>query len=149
MAKVGGRTGGQIRGLAEFQRELRTLDRKLGSELRKGLKRAAEVAASGARSRASSGNRMQASAAATIKAQAEQRAAKISFGSARVPYGVGAFMGAKAWPQFLPWVGATWRVGERGEGPYLINQGIADRMDAMLDEVGREIETLSRKAFPD
>lgn len=149
MAKVGGATGGQVVGLREFQRELRALDRRWGTELRQGLKRAAEVGAEGARSRAGSGSRMQASAAASIKAQAEQRAAKISFGSAAIPYAVGAFMGALAYPQFEPWVGNTWAVGQPGEGPYLVNQGIADRMEAMLDEVGAELERLSRRAFPD
>lgn len=148
MAKVGaGRT--EIVGLRDFQRELRALDKKLGTELRQGLKRAAEVGAEGARARAGSGNRMQASAAASIKAQAEQRAAKVSFGSAAIPYAVGAFMGALAYPQFEPWVGNTWAVGQPGEGPYLVNQGLADRMEAMLDEVGKEIERLAGRAFPD
>ncbi len=148
MAKVGaGRT--EIVGLRDFQRELRTLDKKLGTELRQGLKRAAEVGAEGARARAGSGNRMQSAAAESIKAQAEQRAAKVSFGSAAIPYAVGAFMGALAWPQFEPWVGNTWAVGQPGEGPYLVNQGLADRMDAMIDEVGKEIERLAGRAFPD
>jgi len=148
VAKVGaGRT--EIVGLRDFQRELRALDKKLGTELRQGLKRAAEVGAEGARARAGSGNRMQAAAAASIKAQAEQRAAKVSFGSAALPYAVGAFMGALAWPQFEPWVGNTWAVGQPGEGPYLVNQGLADRMDAMLDEVGKEIDRLASRAFPD
>lgn len=138
----------EIRGLADFQRELRALDRKLGSELRKSLKDAAEIVAEAARRKAQGLGGVIAKAGPSIKAQAEQRAAKVSFGSAKFPFAGGAFMGSIAYSQFRPWVGNTWRVGERGEGPYAINEAIADKEDELVEAVDDNLGRLAGRAFP-
>ena len=152
MATVGGRSGAfRVQGLREFQRELRALDRSLGKELRAGLKRAAEIAAADARSRASSAGGVlgKAEVVASIKAQAEQRAVKISWGAAAAPMAAGAIMGALAYPQFDAWVGSSWAPGVAGEGPRAINDAIAAKRPEVEEAILDEISKLAARAFPD
>jgi len=152
MARVGGREGAfRVEGLREFQAELRALDRTLPRELRAGLKRAAELAASEARerARASGGVLAKAEVVESIKAQAEQRAAKISWGSARAPMAAGAIMGSIQFAQFRPWVGASWTPGVAGQGPYAINEAIAAKRDEIEEAILDEISRIAAKAFPD
>lgn len=147
MAKVGSQRT-EVRGLADFQRDLRSVDRRWGGELRKALKSVSEPVAESARGRASSSGGTLGKAAPSIKAQAEQRAAKISWGSAREPWAIGAIMGAKQYPQFRPWVGSSWQIGARGQGPYAVNEAIADAEDEIVDGIGDALIELSHEAFP-
>lgn len=152
MARVGGRQGAfRVEGLREFQRELRNVDRTLGRDLRAALKRAAEIAAADARSRARSAGGVlgKAEVVASIKAQAEQRAAKISWGAAAAPMAAGAIMGAVQYAQFEPWVGAAWTPGVAGEGPRAINDAIASTRPRIEEAILDELDRLASRAFPD
>lgn len=84
----------EIRGLTEFQRALRQIDRSLPRELRKVNKSAAEIVADAARTRAQSLGGVAAKSAPSIKATAEQRRAKVALGGARYPFALGANFGA-------------------------------------------------------
>ena len=44
--------------------------------------------------------------------------------------------------QHPPWVGASWEVGVKGEGPYAINDAIADNLDEMLDLWSERLQQL-------
>jgi hypothetical protein len=44
--------------------------------------------------------------------------------------------------QFKPWVGSSWQVGERGEGPYGLNDAIASKIDEAVDAQADGIENL-------
>lgn len=149
MAKVGG-TQTKIVGLAEFQRDLRLVDKRWGTELRLGLKEAAEIGASHARSKAQSMSPLLRKAADAIRATSEQRASKLAFTSnaKRLRFATGAFLGAKAYPQFQPWVGSSWEVGRRGSGPYAINDAVADKENEIVDAVADSFDRIARKAFP-
>lgn len=85
----------------------------------------------------------------SIKAQAEQRAAKLSWGAARAPMAAGAIMGSLQFAQFEPWVGNTWTPGVAGTGPKAINDAIAATSDRMVEAIGDEIDKLTARAFPD
>lgn len=148
MPRIGGRADVEIRGLRDFRAELRSLDRGLGRDLRVGLKSAAELVAAEARRRATAEGGVLAKSAESIKAQAVQSAAKISWGSARQPFALGAVMGAKQYPQFGPWVGNTWQIGQAGEGPRAVNDAIASREDELIEAVGDVVERLAARAFP-
>ncbi len=51
--------------------------------------------------------------------------------------------------QHPPWVGNTWAAGVRGQGPYAINDALADYGPELLEDWGDAIEELTRRAFPD
>lgn len=57
----------------------------------------------------------------------------------------GAFWGAKQYRQFNPWVGNSWSAGVAGQGPYAINDTIAEMQDEIqqmyLDGVQRVIRS--------
>jgi hypothetical protein len=148
MARVGGRSNVEIRGLRDFQRGLREIDPKAPAALRKGLKTVAEVVAEAARSKASSSGGVLAKSAESIKAQAQQRQASISWGSARQPFAVGAILGAIRYKQFDTWRGNSWEVGVAGTGPRAVNDAIADKEEAIVEGVGDVIEELASSAFP-
>lgn len=148
MARVGGQSNVQIRGLRELQAGLRALDSKAPTDLRKGLKSAAELVAENARSLASSSGGVLAKSADSIKAQAEQRAAKISWGAARQPYAIGAIMGALQYPQFDEWRGNSWSVGVAGTGPRAVNDAVASKEDELVEAIADVFDELASRAFP-
>ncbi len=51
-------------------------------------------------------------------------------------------------PQFLPWVGNTWIPGRRGEGPYVINDVLADHADEIDQMILKANDRAVGKAFP-
>ena len=73
----------RIDGLREFQAALRKVDRDLPKQLRLVLNDAAEVIVEGAKPLVP---RRSGKAAASIKAQSQQRFARVKAGGARVPY---------------------------------------------------------------
>ena len=85
-----------------------------------------------------------------IRATAEQRASKLAFTSnaKKLRFATGAFLGAKAYPQFEKWVGSSWAVGKRGEGPYAINEAVADKEDEIVEAIADGMDRLARRAYP-
>lgn len=73
----------KVEGLVEFQRALRTVEDGLQKELRVALNKAADIVVEAARPKIP---RRSGRAAASVKAQSSQRAAKIIGGSKKVPY---------------------------------------------------------------
>lgn len=132
----------RVEGLADFQKELRALDRTLPRELGQANKRAAEMVAERARQRAQSLGSVAAKSAPSIKAAAEQRRSKINLGSTREPWALGAEFGGQGRPttqQFEP---------HRGREGYFLYPTIRDTRDEYLEIYGRILEQLMRAAFP-
>jgi hypothetical protein len=139
-----------IEGLAELQRELRRLSAEAPKELRKTHLEAAEYVRDRARAKARSVGPMQAKAATTLVAAAEQRYAKVRLGKAGVAWGfaLGAEYGARAYPQFPAWRGNQW-TDEGGVGVgYFLHPAIRESGDGLLDLYDRELAALTRRAFP-
>lgn len=152
MARLGANstTRVAVAGLADFQRDLRAVDAKLPRELAKGLKEAAEPVAERARSlaRAAGGAISHQPVVDSIKAAAEQRYAKIVWGGARAPMADGAIMGALQYRQFRGWVGNDWEVGVAGQGPYAVNDAVAQSEAELIESIGDLVERVSAQAFP-
>lgn len=157
----GGRGVIHLEGLIDLQRELRAVDRDLPKQLRVANKTAAEVVAAAARRRAYSLGGVQAKVAPTIKAAAEQRAAKISWGGARYPFAGGANFGAyhnrtrntsrgiqQGWNQFPEWGGNQFTGGARDMFIYraLRQAGV---VEDFIDAYDQALGDLLRRAFPD
>lgn len=51
--------------------------------------------------------------------------------------------------QHPPWVGNTWKAGVKGQGPYAINDALADYGPELLEDWGHAIDELTARAFPD
>lgn len=83
-----------VEGLIELQKALRAADKALPRELRKANLEAAQVVAVRARQLAQ-GTKLGAKVAPSIRAAAEQRAAKLNFGGAKYPMAGGANFGAR------------------------------------------------------
>jgi len=109
---------------------------------------AAEFAAEVSRAEARSFGGLQAKAADRIKARSRPDAAALYVSKTkRNAFAYVAFWGAKrrsGWynrpwfreggrQQHPDWVGNSWQVGVKGQGPYAINDAIAANMDKILD----------------
>lgn len=143
-------TGVDIKELREFRRSLKDrADAKAWVRtLASASKRGGQIIVNEARSNASGMGGQQAAAAGAIKASASAEGISIRVGrTARAPFGLAAFWGAErqtGWygqgryfnsmgVQFKPWVGASWDVGQAGEGPYAVNAAIASKIDEVMD----------------
>lgn len=159
MARARQASAATIVGLPEFRRELRKLDnprvwtKELGTiqrDLAKAVLRWSQAEAAG-----SDGATRHRPFIRALSARGNQREARILV---RNPAANAAFWGAKqrtGWnagnstPNQLPWVGNSWTVGHRGQGPYAINAAIADHMDDILREYRERIGDLAARAFSD
>jgi hypothetical protein len=145
----------RVRGLDDFRRELKKVDKALGKELRQVHLKVARLVADRAQ-RAAPGR-----TAKAISAAATQKVAAVRITPKRGDE-LGVFMGMKrrsGWyakgryrastgRQFRPWVGANWDPGDGG-GPYYIAPAINRSIDDVIDLYGDEIEKLAAKAFPE
>lgn len=152
-------------------KELRQAFRKFGQDvdgkrptrrLTMAYKSISEWVANESRSRARGGLPMQEKMAAGIKGSASvSRGAQIKVtNTSSTPAAVAAVWGQKkrsGWfgtkkfkdysgqtQGFLPWVGASWKVGVRGEGPYFINETIADNSDRIVGDLRDAIAAAAR-----
>lgn len=121
----------------------------------------AKKAANLARAAARGGTKRQAAAAKAIGQSASKAGAKLTVGApSGAPYGRAEFWGARrrfGWyaaekydgsrgQQSPNWVGNTWRAGVKGEGPYVLNDTLADHIEdikavyaAQLDAVAKAL----------
>lgn len=95
--------------------------------------------------------RQQSAAMRSIIGRGNARAAEVGLRNmASVPFGIGAFMGSLAYPQFPAWVGNSWSLID-GEGPYVfrdafkrlstqeaIEAAFLDEIEAVLQKAGIE-----------
>ncbi len=153
--------GVDVVGLKDFRRELKAIDVNLPKELTRVHQQIARRADALSEAKARSMGGVQRKAASTIKGRGDQRSAKITISGMR---GLGnvAFWGAKkhtgwyAAPQYRGspaqhprWVGSSWDVAVRGEGPYAINDALAENLDDILDQYWNMLGILTAKAFPE
>lgn len=131
---------------------MRQADTRLPRELQKTNKQAAEFVAGRMRSRAEGLGGVAAKSAPSIKAAAEQRRVKVSFGGARYPFAMGANFGARhdISRQTSRGVMRGWNQFERPtepdrffyatikatRGPFIEYYG--DMLDALLARIERE-----------
>lgn len=52
-------------------------------------------------------------------------------------------------PQHPEWVSNSWDVAVAGQGPYALNEALADNVDEIIDLFGDALDDLARQAFPD
>lgn len=62
-----------------------------------------------------------------------------------IPYGIGAYMGAKAYRQFPDWVGNNWDLAA-GTGPYVVAEAISENLDEILELFETEIRDAIQSA---
>lgn len=151
----------RVEGLAEFRKQLRELEdgKVFGRALAKGQREVAKKAAGWAQSEARGMGGAQAKFAKRIAGRATQAGARIEISKQEAN---AAFWGAKkrtGWfghgryrgldSQHDEWVGASWDVAARGEGPYAINRALADNLDEILDLYDKAMDDVWSLAFPD
>jgi hypothetical protein len=131
----------QVIGAKEIARQLRSAHGKVGTkalrEAHKTIAKRLEVDIRG------KGTRQQQKAAKAILGKATARSADIAIRNlSSVPFGLGAFLGAKQYRQFPAWVGNNWNI-DAGEGPYVIAPTIASHRQQIADMFTDEL----RRAF--
>ncbi len=153
--RTGATSGVYIYGLPELRRELKKLDnpRQWTTELGRVQRRIAQQVASWARGTAEGMGGPQKVFASAIVGRGTATGARIQIAKADA---YAAFWGAKqrsGWnvrnetPNLPRWVGNSWDVGVAGQGPYAINDTIADRMDDIVRAYREGIDDLTAQAF--
>jgi hypothetical protein len=142
----------RVEGLNELRRGIKKMDKELAKEFRDELKKLAEESAIDARGAAQGGTRQQQAAAYNIVGSGTRAGGSVVVSAGNdLPFALGAFWGSKR-PQFpgLPWVGKSWEAGVHGQGPYFINDAIADDAELIEHRIGELVERLARttRAFP-
>lgn len=156
--RSGSSSGVQIVGLNELRRELRRLEnpREWSKALAKIHREVAKEVASTARSFAQANGGSQKHFAAAIRGYGSVQAARIGIAN---PDAFAAFWGAKqdhtGWnagnegrPNQPEWVGNSFDVGVKGQGPYALNDAVADRIEWAVDTIWAEVDALTQRAFP-
>lgn len=149
------------RKMRAFRADLKALGPEWPKMLVKVNKSVAEIAATAARTKAAAGTPMQRRSARAIQARGTRTLASVSIKTARAPMANVAFWGEKrrtGWyahlnspdgrPQGPAWVGSSWAAGVAGEGPYAINDAVAEVVPRVVEEWGKGIDELARRAFP-
>lgn len=146
----------QVVGLAELRKELKLLNagKKWTQELAKLSRKVSRSAVMWSRGEAAGMGGVWAHFARNIRGAGGATGARITIDAVANA----AFWGAKqrtgwnkggATPNQPDWVGASWQVGVAGQGPYAINQAIADHMDEIIEMYGEGIDDITSRAFPD
>ncbi len=148
----------RVDGLRDFRRELHRLAREgdpMGRELLKDAnQRVGDLVVQGARRRASTP--IERKAAATLRAGRQLARVIVTGGRARFPYFYGAEFGSyqnvvrerngrtvRGWNQFKPWK----RPGSGNTG-YFLFPTMREESARIVEEYGRELEQVARRAFP-
>lgn len=164
MADTPGGQNVEIRGLREFRAALRAMGPEWAGALKEAHKAIGDLGANAARQVAAGMGGIQAKAKSAIGGKATAANAAVGvFPSSVDRMGNVAFWGAKrhtGWyanpryssssgQQHPDWVGASWEPAVAGQGPYAINQALAEHLDDILDEYGNAIDQVTLRAFPD
>lgn len=160
---TGARGGSNIDGYDEFRKALREFGTQWPKQLQKINKQTAELAANYAALKAYSMGGIWAAAAKAIVGRATQKDARVGVTiNSRNPFAGAAFWGMKrrtGWfaagkfssspkPQHPVWVGNTWEAARKGQGPYAINDALADHLDDILAIYSAEVEELMNEVLP-
>lgn len=155
--------GVEVDGLADFGRQLKAAERDLAKEQRRANREVATQVVRWAQSAASGGTRQQAAAARQIRPRATTKAARLAIGASKsAPFARAAFWGSdkrtgwyaqakydgSAGRQSKPWVGNAWVAGQRGEGPYVLNDAIADHVEQIEQLYLGAVDRAMARAFP-
>lgn len=145
----------QVEGLAQLSRVLRDMDKDLAKELRQTNKKAAEIAADAARSRALSLGGSAAKGAPTIRATAGVRSASVGFGGTSAPWMGGSEFGANREGQRHRSTGTyvgyrqfdVWRGSGRTAG-YFVYPSIRDNEGRIVEHYQEALDDLIRRTWP-
>lgn len=153
----------EVQGLTEFRRALRAMDPAFARELSKTHRGIAKRAGMASRTKAQSLGAPQRREAGAIGWSGTMTGAVVRVSqSARFPFANPTFWGrtsrtgwyAEKWAashsgraQGLPWVGSSWDVGVRGQGPYAINDAIADELPSIMKDYSEALDDLFGRAF--
>lgn len=133
--------------LKDVARNLRKAEPKLAKEFAKVNQKGADRIAKTGQSLAHADGGVEAHAADAIKASRSAGAVKVVVSSRGAhPEALGAFLGAKAYPQFPDWVGVGWVPGGEG-GPYALNPAIRQELPGMLTDYGHAVEEFWAESF--
>ena len=153
-------TGIDAKALRALRRDIKALkpdSPEWAKKLGQAYKNAGLIIVADAQRRAKGMGGQQAAMSAAISASAVTSGVSIRVAnSARTPFGLAAFWGQDkhtGWfargryanshaYQHDPWVGASWTVGQAGEGPYAVNDAIAAKTDEAMAEWAAAIEKL-------
>lgn len=132
----------EVKGANELSAALRQAQKNTNKELARSNRMVARQTREWSRAAASSGTPLQRRAAGGIGSSAGAKNAKLTVRStARAPMAPPAFWGkggrsgwyaadryaASTGRQHPQWVGNSWKAGVRGQGPYVLNDVLADR----------------------
>lgn len=138
--------------LAEIIDDVRKTERQLGRQQRQGNRVVAEYVAGKARGKARSGTAQQRHFAEAIVASSTQNLARLRLANAykhQANAGAfGTFYGALRWKQFQEWVGASWAYAQRGQGPYVLNDTVADEIHVIGDLYQQSYAAAFHAVFP-
>jgi hypothetical protein len=150
----------EVKGLKDFRRELKAASSGMPKALRKAQKEIADDVAAGSQLAAFAMGGLQAKAAGSIKGYASQTQASVGFPSGGIAgaafwgtlrhtgwYAAARYAGGR--PNNPKWVGNSWEPGVAGQGPYAINDALADFLPDLDDRYLDMLEDLASKAFPD
>lgn len=146
--------------MREFRKELKALHPQWPRALGDVHKQIAEEGAEVSRYTAHGMGGVQAKAADAIRGIGNQRDARVGItGGAGLPMANPAFWGAKrhtGWnarrnglPNLPDWVGNSWEPAVAGQGPYAINNALAQYMPRLMDHYAEMIDQLAKAAFPE
>ena len=152
----------EVRGLRDFQRELRKAGGEFNNELRKINRKVSDLVAGRAKLGAQSGGAQASKAAKAVKARASNTSASIDI-VRNPPFALAVFWGQRrrsGWyakgryadsvgKQFQPWVGNQWDPGDLGGRPYFIGDAINASLDEVEDIYLTGVDDVMRRAFPD
>jgi hypothetical protein len=135
-----GRPAIRVEGLDDTRRALRRAGATSATKaIRAAHKTTAKLVEGESRSKASGATRQQARAARSMLGKGTVKAAALALrNTGSIPYGIGAYMGSKAYAQFPDWVGNAWDLAA-GEGPYVVAEAISENLDEILDLFETEI----------
>lgn len=115
-------------------------------DLRAAHKRVAKVVETASKSRAKGGTAQQSRAQKVLLAKSTAKTADLAIRNlASMPFGLGAFLGARRYRQFPEWVGNRWDL-LAGVGPYVIAEAIRDDRDEILTTFEEEIRGALERA---
>jgi len=142
-----GRPAIRVEGLDETRRALRKAGATSATKaIRAAHKTTAKLVEGESRSRASGATRQQARAARSMLGKGTAGAAVLALrNTGSIPYGIGAYMGAKAYRQFPDWVGNNWDLAA-GTGPYVVAEAISENLDEILELFETEIRDAIQSA---
>lgn len=150
-----------VKGLDQFRRELRKIEQEGGTDgialLKEANVKVANYVIAKAQARAAGIGRLQAKAAASMRAGRQQARATIIGGRADMPFFFGAEFGAypnvvrnrnnrryRGFNQFEPW-----RKPGNGNAGYFLFPTMRDETRTIIEMYGDELDKIASEAFPD